>query len=249
VAREDRLEAELAGHRVDRARVLEEPPGRDRPVFEDHARRQRVGVEMPLAMAALRLGVGLDDDGRVGVVLPRPGEHLGETVGIGPAKADRGVAPGLVDHEDEARIGRVERWIDGAVFPQMRLRHACHNIPRTVQKRRVVKGMAGKERFQVGRAGGVEIHPRPVYHEADRRLPGAAGMERPEKGVLHADNCRAGALGRRLAPRRVGGMAPDQHVVGGIRPAEAQVVACQRQDAPHPALGQEPRVEVKARAP
>jgi hypothetical protein len=44
-------------------------------------------------------------------------------------------------------------------------------------------------------------------------------------------------------------MAPDQHVVGGIGLAEAQVVARQRQDAAHPALGQEPRVEVKARAP
>jgi hypothetical protein len=59
--------------------------------------------------------------------------------------------------------------------------------PRTVEKRRVVKGMAGEQRFQVGRARGVEIHPRPVDHEADRRLPGAAGMERPEKGVLHPD--------------------------------------------------------------
>ena len=118
---EDRLEAQLARDRVDGARMLEEPPGRYRAILDDHAGRQCLGIEMPLPVTGLRFGMGLDDQSRVRVILPRPSQHLGEAVGIRLPQPDRGVSARLVDDQHEARIGRVERRIDGAVLAQMRL--------------------------------------------------------------------------------------------------------------------------------
>ena len=111
---------------------------------------------MPLPVAGLRFGMGLDDQSRVRVILPRPSQHLGEAVGIRLPQPDRGVSARLVDDQHEARIGRVERRIDGAVLAQMRLRHARDDIACAVEKGRVVKGMVREQGLEIRRPRGVE---------------------------------------------------------------------------------------------
>ena len=69
-------------------------------------------------------------------------------------------------------------------------------------------------------------------------------MERAQEGILDPHHMCAGRLGGFLAARRIGAVAPDQHVIIRPRFAKGQVMACKLQNAADPAVGQEPASEI-----
>ena len=193
------------------------------------------------AMAGAGFGMGLDHNGPAGVIVSGLCQHVGKAVGAGPAQRDRGIAARLVDHEDVIARGWIKPWVGRGVFGQMRGGDAGHDSARPVQKRRVVERVGRQQDFQIGWRPGVEMDPAPVDDQTKRRPTRSAGVQPAQECVFDPDQMRAAALGNRGAPRGMGRMAPDQHVIPAPRPAQPQIMARQRQDAPHPALRQKSR--------
>lgn len=127
----------------------------------------------------------------------------------------------------------------------MRLAQPRDGRARAIEKPGFVKRMAGENRFEIGGLGGVEMHALPVDQQADGRRAAAPRQNRAHKRILDPQKPRAGARRHRLAPRGDRAFAPDRDQVIARGPAEAQIKAGKRQDAPHPALPQKSAVEME----
>ena len=133
MACQDRLEPQKRGDAIDRARPFEKPLGHDWAVVDRDTLGQGGRVEMARAMARARFGMGLDHDGRAGVILHRMGQHFGKAMGAGRPQPDRRVAARLVDQQHIARWGRFKVGVVCGVFRQMRRCDPRHGTARPVQ--------------------------------------------------------------------------------------------------------------------
>ena len=116
VARENRLKAELRGDGINRNRALQQGKRTYRGAEQGDAVAFIASAEIALTMPGIGFGVGLDQDGRAGVILLGIVEHLAKAVGIGPATGHAGIASGLVDHQNITRIGAGGAWVKGVVL-------------------------------------------------------------------------------------------------------------------------------------
>ena len=194
--------------------------------------------------------MGLHVDIGAGILDLGEGQHLGEGAGIGARGGDRSVAMGLVDDQNIAREGRIAGKVVVVVFRQFQCPESRHRRPRTFENGKIVERLGGQDPLQAARPGGIEMHARAVEHEAERRLAGAAGADRAQEGILDAQEPGAAPFGQLPPAPGSRALAPDADQI--LRPgqAEADVVAGQFQDAPHPALDEEAAiVDVEPAAP
>ena len=195
-------------------------------------------------MALRRLGMGLDQDARAGIVLLRPVKRLAKRIRIGAAVFHRCIATCLVDHQHISRLRRLQVGIDGEILGQMRLAQPLDPAPRPVQQGGIVQRMIGQQVFDIRRLRRIEMHAPRVDHQPQWRLARPPGEKRPQERVLDPHDPRARRLGHRLAPRGIGRPAPDRDQVVGAGFAQGQFVPRQPDNPAHLPLLQETCVEI-----
>ena len=140
-----------------------------------------------------------DDNARGRVVKLRLHQHFAEDMrrkrAMQPAMAKRGVAPHLVYHQHIA--GRRRRYfrVGAGIFAKVVRAQPCHAKPRGLQQGVVVQRVGGQKRFQIAGPGGVVIDALLVKQQAKGRLPPAAGKQRAQESIFHAQDggtCMAG---------------------------------------------------------
>ena len=191
--------------------MLEEPPGRYRAILDDHAGRQCLGIEMPLPVTGLRFGMGLDDQSRVRVILPRPSQHLGEAVGIRLPQPDRGVsrASGRRSARSPDRAGRATDR-RRCTCPE------CASAMRAMISRCAVEkgpccqgGWCASRVSRFRRPRGVENGmPLRSMTSPDGGSPDRPGWSERQKGILHPNQRGSGRLRGRLPHGARGGNGP-----------------------------------------
>ena len=212
-----RLEPHGGTDRVDRHCPFEERPGADRIGQQAHAVGLVIGSEVTRPVPGGRLGVGLDDDRRAGVILLRVVEHFAKGICIRLAVGHAGIALCLVDHQHIARIGAGGGGIEGGVFAQMGLLQILDCPARAVHQGGVVQRMRCQKVFEIGRLAAIEMHPALVDQKPDGRLSVATGMERAQERIFDPDQPRTGGLCRSLPSLGIRRMAPDRDQVVGPR--------------------------------
>jgi hypothetical protein len=131
--------------------------------------------------------VAADHDVAVGVFLRCRLQH-GAECGVGrPAIQDRGVALGLVNDKDVAGVGGWQRRVVDVVFGQIQILEPGYFKVCSIQEVRILQIVRGKDILDPRWAAAVEVRADRVDKQAKRRLTRAAGMQRPQEGILHPD--------------------------------------------------------------
>ena len=177
VSGKNRFEPDLRRHGIDADRALKKRPGRIGRVAEFDAVGLVLWAEISGPVALGGFGVCFDKNATTGVLLLCKDKHFPKSGIIGSARGHRGIATGLVDHKDIARIRKRQGWVHGAIFGQVGLTQAGDCGAGAVEEVGVVKRRSCQKRFKIGGGGRVEMRPFAIEEKTDGRLFACAARQ------------------------------------------------------------------------